>query len=224
MNTMRKKFDNYQKFALAGIYDILTAEELKDALVLKANYMVTSYIKNVGEGKFEISALPLQAQTAPVNGMLVEDFDDDGNLDVLMVGNDFGNEVSVGRLDAFNGLLLKGDGTGKFNPATVSESAFCVSGDAKGLVRVTNSQGKPVIMASQNRSDLKSFSSIKPFTTQPLKTNDAVVFEKLKNGKIRKVEVGYGTSFLSQSSRSVLLSTNVKSVEVVDFQGKRRAL
>ena len=224
MNTMRKKFDNYQKFALAGIYDILTAEELKDALVLKANYMVTSYIKNVGEGKFEISALPLQAQTAPVNGMLVEDFDDDGNLDVLMVGNDFGNEVSVGRLDAFNGLLLKGDGTGKFNPATVSASAFCVSGDAKGLVRVTNSQGKPVIMASQNRSDLKSFSSIKPFTTQPLKTNDAVVFEKLKNGKIRKVEVGYGTSFLSQSSRSVLLSTNVKSVEVFDFQGKRRKL
>ncbi len=224
MNTMRKKFDNYQKFALAGIYDILTAEELKDALVLKANYMNTSYIENVGEGKFKISALPLQAQTAPVNGMLVEDFDDDGNLDVLMVGNDFGNEVSVGRLDAFNGLLLKGDGFGKFSPVTVSESAFCVSGDAKGLVRVTNSQGNPVIMASQNRSDLKSFSGLKSFITQPLKTNDAVVFEKLKNGKTRKVEVGYGTSFLSQSSRSILLSPKVKSVEVVDFQGKRRAL
>ncbi|MEY4541456.1 MAG: hypothetical protein RLZZ306_3213, partial [Bacteroidota bacterium] len=224
MNTIRKKFDNYQKFALVGIYDILTAEELKDALVLKANYLYTSYIKNIGEGKFEISPLPMQAQTAPVNGMLVEDFDDDGNLDVLMVGNDFGNEVSVGRLDAFNGLLLKGDGSGKFSPATVSQSAFCVSGDAKGLVRVTNSQGNPVIMASQNRSDLKSFSGLKSFITQPLKTNDAVVFEKLKNGKTRKVEIGYGTSFLSQSSRSILLSPNVKSMEVVDFQGKRRAL
>ena len=224
MNTMRKKFDNYQKFALAGIYDILTAEELKDALVLKANYMNTSYIENLGDGKFKTSALPLQAQTAPVNGMLVEDFDDDGNLDVLMVGNDFGNEVSVGRLDAFNGLLLKGDGTGKFKSVSLSESAFCVSGDAKGLIRVTNSQGKPIIMASQNRSDLRNFSGLKSFTTQLLKTNDAVVFEKLKNGKTRKVEIGYGTSFLSQSSRSVLLSPNIKSMEVVDYQGKRRRL
>ena len=224
MNTIRKKFDNYQKFASVGIYDILTAEELKGALVLKANYTNTSYMENLGEGKFKISPLPMQAQTAPVNGMLVEDFDDDGSLDVLMVGNDFGNEVSVGRLDAFNGLLLKGDGTGKFKSVNISESAFYVSGDAKGLIRVTNSQGKPVIMASQNRSDLRSFSGMKSVTTHPLKTNDAVVFEKLKNGKTRKIEIGYGTSFLSQSSRSILLSPNVKSVEVVDFQGKRRKL
>ena len=224
MNTIRKKFDSYRKFALAGIYDILTAEELKGALVLKANYLKTSYIENLGANEFKISPLPMQAQTAPVNGMLVEDFDDDGNLDVLMVGNDFGNEVSVGRLDAFNGLLLRGDGTGKFNPVNLSESAFCVSGDAKGLVRVTNSQGKPLILASQNRSDLRSFSAMKSFTIYPLKTNDAVVFEKLKNGKIRKAEVSYGTSFLSQSSRSILFSTTVKSVEVVDFQGKRRRL
>ena len=224
MNTIRKKFDNYQKFALAGIKDVLSEEELKDALILKANYLKTSYIENLGEGKFNISALPIQAQTAPINGMLVEDFDADGNLDILMVGNDFGNEVSVGRLDAFNGLLLKGNGKGNFKPATLSESAFCVSGDAKGLIRVTNPKGSPLIMATQNRAALKTFSSIKSLVTKPLKTNDAVVFEHLKNGKTRKVEVGYGTSFLSQSSRSILLSPLIKSVEVVDYQGKKRGL
>jgi len=224
MNTIRKKFDNYQKFANAGIKDVLSAEELKDALVLKANYLKTSYVENLGEGKFKISALPTQTQTAPINGMLVEDFDADGNLDVLMVGNDFGNEVSVGRLDAFNGLLLKGDGNGNFKPASLSESAFCVSGDAKGLVRVTNPNGKALIMASQNRADLKTFGGIKSLLTKPLKTNDFVVIEHLKNGKTRKVEVGYGSSFLSQSSRSILLSPNVKLVEVVDYQGKKRSL
>ena len=224
MNTIRKKFDNYQKFALAGIKDVLSEEELKDALILKANYLKTSYIENLGEGKFNISALPIQAQTAPINGMLVEDFDADGNLDILMVGNDFGNEVSVGRLDAFNGLLLKGNGKGNFKPATLSESAFCVSGDGKGLIRVTNPNGKPLIMATQNRAALKTFSGTKSLVTKPLKANDAVVFEHLKNGKTRKLEVGYGTSFLSQSSRSILLSPLVKSVEVIDYQGKKRGL
>jgi hypothetical protein len=224
MNTIRKKFDNYQKFAKVGIKDVLSAEELKDALVLKANYLKTSYVENLGEGKFKISSLPIQTQTAPINGMLVEDFDADGNLDVLMVGNDFGNEVSVGRLDAFNGLLLKGDGNGNFKPATLSESAFCVSGDAKGLVRITNPNGNPLVMATQNRADLRTFEGIKSLTTKLLQNNDAIVFEHLKNGKTRKVEVGYGSSFLSQSSRSILLSPKVKSVEVVDYQGKKRAL
>jgi enediyne biosynthesis protein E4 len=224
MNTIRKKFDNYNKLATAKFSDVLSAEELKDALILKVNYQKTSYIENLGEGKFKISALPMQVQTAPINGMLVEDFDMDGNLDVLMIGNDFGNEVSVGRLDAFNGLLLKGDGKGKFKPLTLSESAFCVKGDAKGLVRVTNPLGNPMVMASQNRAELRTFLGLKGLKSKALQTNDATVFEKLQNGKTRKVEVGYGTSFLSQSSRSILLSPMIKSVEVLDYQGKRRVL
>ncbi len=224
MNTIKRKFDTHNKLANATITDVLSPEELKDALILKVNYLKTSYIENLGGGKFKISALPTQAQTAPINGILIEDFDVDGNLDVLMVGNDFGNEVSVGRLDAFNGLLLKGDGSGKFKPMTIPESAFCVKGDAKGLVRITNSQGNPLIMASQNKATLQTFSGSKNLKTKALQTRDAVVFEHLKNGKTRKVEVGYGTSFLSQSSRSILLSPMIKSVEVANYQGKRRVL
>jgi enediyne biosynthesis protein E4 len=224
MNTIRKKFDNYNKLANATISDVLTAEELKDALILKVNYLKSSYIENLGEGKFKISALPLQVQTAPINGMLVEDFDTDGNLDVLMVGNDFGNEVSVGRLDAFNGILLKGDGNGKFKPLTISESAFCVKGDAKGLVRITNPKGNPMVMASQNKSELRIFVGLQSLKTKALQTTDAVVLQKLKNGKTRRIEVGYGTSFLSQSSRSILLSPTIKSVEIIDYQGNKRKI
>ena len=224
MNTIRKKFDNYNKFAIGGIKDVLSAEDLKDALVIKANYLKTSYIENLGDGKFKATPLPLQIQTAPIFGMLVEDFDADGNLDVLMVGNDFGNEVSVGRFDAFNGMMLKGDGNGNFKPQTLPQTAFCVGGDAKALVRVTNPAGKPIIMATQNRADLKVFNINKLLQSKALRTNDAVVIELLKNGKKRRTEIGYGTSFLSQSSRSILLSPNVKSVQVIDYQGKKRDL
>jgi len=224
MTVLREKFDNYDKYAKANIEEVLSGKDLKDALVLKANIMETIYIENLGEGEFKITSLPIQAQTAPVFGMLIEDFNVDGNLDILMVGNDFGNEVSVGRLDAFNGLLLAGNGQGSFKPLTLSQTAFLVSGDAKGLVRVSNAQGKPIIMATQNKGALKSFSLGKSLQTEILKSNDAVVIENLKNGKKRKTEINYGTSFLSQSSRSILLSPNVKSVEVVDYQGKKRSL
>ncbi|MCU0470427.1 MAG: VCBS repeat-containing protein [Arcicella sp.] len=224
MNTIRRKFPNFQKFAKATINEVLSEEELKDAQILKANFLKTAYIENLGKGEFKISAMPTQTQTAPINGMVVEDFDADGNLDVLIVGNDYGTEVSVGRFDAFNGLLLKGDGKGNFMSQTIAQTAFCVTGDAKGLVRINNPAGKPLMMATQNLGALKVFKTNAALSTRNLQPNDAVVIEKLANGKIRRKEVGYGTSFLSQSSRSIVLSPKVKSVEVIDGQGKKRTL
>jgi hypothetical protein len=185
----------------------------------------TSYLENLGGGSFNITELPMQAQTAPIFGMITEDFDADGNLDVLMVGNDFAGEVSVGRYDAFNGLLLKGNGKGKFTPSTLAESGFAVMGDAKALVRVTNANNQPLLMATQNRGTLKSFKlSQGNFQTKPLQASDVLVLETLQNGKIRRKEVGYGSSFLSQSSRSILVSPATKKIEVVDNKGKKRVL
>lgn len=224
MTVLKEKFDNYKKYASTDIKGVLSEDDLKDALILKANNMNTSYVENLGNGKFNIKPLPLQAQTAPIFGMLVEDFDADGNLDVLMVGNDFGNEVSVGRLDAFNGLLLTGNGKGDFMPQSISKSAFGIGGDAKSLVRITNSAGNPLMMATQNRGVLKTFSLKNNILSKALQPNDAVVIELLKNGKKRKMEIYYGTSFLSQSSRSIMLMPYVKSLEIIDFKGNKRKL
>ncbi len=223
--TMRKKFVRYNTLGLASIKEVLSEEDLKDALILKANYLKTSFVENLGNDTFKIKALPMEAQTAPVLGMLTEDFDNDGNLDVLMVGNDFGAEVSVGRYDAFNGLFLKGNGKGDFKATTLPESAFVVLGDAKGLVKVKNPQGKTLIMATQNRGDLKTFQlKNNSFQSKSLQNDDITVLETFKNGKTRRVEISYGSSFLSQSSRSILINSNIKSVEVINSKGKKRTL
>jgi hypothetical protein len=41
------------------------------------------------------------------------EYDGDGNDDLLLIGNDYSAEVINGRYDAFNGLMLKGNGKGK---------------------------------------------------------------------------------------------------------------
>ena len=224
ISAFKERFDSYNKFATADIYGVLAKSDVQDALILKANNMNSSYIENLGKGNFKISNLPIQVQTAPVFGTLIEDFNDDGNLDVLMVGNDFGNEISVGRLDAFNGLLLNGNGKGEFNVQNLNQSGFCVSGDAKGLVRLTNAKGNPILMATQNRAGIESFGLNKSVTAKTVKSNDAYMIEHLKNGKIRKKELNYGSSFYSQSSRSILISTQSKYLEVFDYKGNKRKL
>ena len=218
----RQRFQNYTKFSEATINEILKPEEIKGALILKANWMKSSYIENKGGGVFAVRELPIQAQFAPVYGMVTEDYDQDGNLDVLIAGNDYGTEVSVGRHDALNGLLLKGDGKGNFKPLLPTNTGYCVGGDAKALVKLAGANGKMLLAASQNRSNLKFFSANKNVNYVHVLPNETSALIKLKGGKVRKEEMPYGSSFLSQSSRNLILPANAESIELIDATGNKR--
>jgi hypothetical protein len=220
----RQRFQNYAKFSEATIDKILKPEELKDALIVKANWMKSSYIENKGNGQFEVKELPMQAQFAPIYGMVTQDYDQDGNLDVMIAGNDFGTEVLVGRHDALNGLLLKGDGKGNFTPMLPEASGYCVMGDAKSLVRVKNAKGNILLVTSQNRGDLRFFSYKNPVRSIEVLPNETIAILKLKGGKSRREELSYGSSFLSQSSHSLALPADVESVELIDNLGKKRVV
>ena len=137
--------------------DILSPEQRKDALRLKANYLQSSYLRNDGNGKFTMIPLPKEAQVSVMNGMVVEDFDGDGNLDVVINGNDYGTEVSTGRYDALNGLVLKGDGKGNFKPLSILQSGIYIPGNGKALVKFLDNKGDLLLAASQNKDALKVF-------------------------------------------------------------------
>ncbi len=57
-----------------------------------------------------------------------------------------------------------------------------------------------------------------------MKPTDISVVLHFRNGANQKKEVGYGSSFLSQSSRFVSLGKNVSHVEILDGSGKRRTI
>ncbi len=108
MISMRSKFQNYKSYAISTIDQLFSKEQLKNSLILKADYFPSCYCRNEGNNKFTLVPLPSQAQISALNGMVVDDFDEDGNLDVIINGNDWGTEVTVGRYDALNGLVAEG--------------------------------------------------------------------------------------------------------------------
>ncbi|WP_345248428.1 FG-GAP-like repeat-containing protein [Nibrella saemangeumensis] len=222
MISMRARFPLYKDFAGASVDKLLKEEELKDAIVLRANYMKSAYIENLGNGAFRLKDLPVQAQLAPVFGMLADDFDQDGHPDVLLVGNDHSNEVFVGRLDALNGLMLKGDGKGSFTALTPATSGFYVPGNAKGLTRLSDATGNQLIVATQNRGPLKVFRAGRSARVVPLKPTDVAAFITYSDGRREKAEFCYGQSFLSQCARELPLNHGVKAVEIIDSKGQRR--
>ena len=224
MIIFRSKFLDYKSYAKAPFDQMLTKEEMQNVLKLQANYFSNSYMKNMGNGKFQLTPLPVQAQYSCMNGMLVEDFDGDGNLDVLVNGNDFGTEPSVGRYDASNGLLLKGNGTGNFAALSILQSGWFIPGNGKALVKLRNKNGNCMIAASQNKGPLKVYKQNDMNHTVTLLPDDLFAILNLKNGKKRKVEMGYGSSFLSQSGRFLNIDPSIISVNITNVHGVERQL
>ncbi|KAA5549131.1 VCBS repeat-containing protein [Adhaeribacter rhizoryzae] len=223
----RRDYPSYEKYANLTFAQMYPPEKLAGTYAVKAETFKTSYLENLGGGKFSIKALPVQAQVAPVFGMSAQDYNQDGHLDLVLTGNSYATEVMTGAYDAFIGLYLQGNGKGNFVPVPVTQSGFFVDGDAKGVAGITLANGQALTLVSQFNNKLKAFAVNKPASTETAKVIslqplDAFGIEYLENGQQRKCEFYYGSTYLSQSSRKMLLGPDVKSIEIFDYNGKSR--
>jgi small nuclear ribonucleoprotein (snRNP)-like protein len=214
IDLMRKRFPSFKSYSEATIDSMFSRDELQDAKKLMVNYLESSYIENLGNGKFRMIPLPLKTQFAPVFGMLTGDFNHDQFLDVLVVGNFFGNNPFWGKMDALNGLLLLGKGNGQFDVLEYAKSGFLVPGDAKAIVDMPLSNGEQLILVSQNQDSLKAFTSKYRRDIIELDNNDIYADIKFEDGSIRKQEFYYGNTYLSQTQRIFRLPEKVKTYEI----------
>ena len=96
--------------------DIFPENSLKNAYIRDCRFFESAYIENLGNGSFKMHPLPIEAQTAPVFGILSNDYNSDGNTDLLLTGNSYSSNIYTGQYDAFTGLFLSGNGKGEFSP------------------------------------------------------------------------------------------------------------
>jgi hypothetical protein len=218
----RRDFQNYKSYAMATMDKVLPEDRRKDAIKLSANYMSSAYIQNDGSGHFTIKPLPLMAQLSMLNGMVTDDFDGDGNLDIAFNTNDYGTDPTVGRYDALNGLVLKGDGKGEFTPLSILQSGLFINGNGKGLAKLKSAKSNYLIVSTQNKGPVQVFKNKHLIKIIPAAAGDAFAVITFNSGKKQRVECYYGVSFLSQSSRFFSISGNVKSCSITDMQGRTR--
>jgi len=155
---------------------------------------------------------------------VVDDFDGDGNLDVMLNGNDYSTSVGIGQYDAFYGLLLTGDGAGGFSPLSMLQSGICIPGNGKALVKLKGANGGYLVAATQRQGNLELFELNAKQRLVDVDPGDRFALLKLDNGKVQKQELNQGSSFLSQSASFISLGQSVSSVQISNNRGVVRSI
>jgi hypothetical protein len=223
MNTLQHKFPSYESFASVSIEDIIEPELRENAFVLQADNFKSTYLENTGESIFKAIPLPMEAQFAPIHGMLVDDVDLDGYLDAICVGNFYGFDASIGHADALTGVLLKGNASGDFTVVQPGISGLFSDGDCRALVRIII-EGENHYLVSRNLQDMLHFRTLSEakgayFIPDP---GDIFLTLQLPDRSVRKMEFYYGEGYLSQNSRRVKIPDGVTIINVTDYKGNAR--
>ncbi|MGC8886232.1 MAG: VCBS repeat-containing protein [Verrucomicrobiia bacterium] len=154
--TLRLKLNSFDAYAKASIDDIY-AETLKKTKLLEANWLESTIFLNRGN-YFEVIQLPDEAQFSPVFAICVADFDGDGNEDLFLSQNFFAVSTETSRYDAGRGLILKGNGTGRFTPMPGKDSGILVYGEQRGAAICDyDTDGRVDIVVTQNASETKLY-------------------------------------------------------------------
>ena len=150
--TIGVQFPTNGTFASASLDQLFSAAQLSAAMHYQADDFSSLVLHNDGGTAFSAVPLPTLAQIAPIRGIVPFDVDGDGHLDLIVAGNLYDVEPNTPRVDAGNGLWLRGDGHGHFTPVSPRESGFLTPHNVAGLALLRTAAGHAVVAANTGDS------------------------------------------------------------------------
>jgi hypothetical protein len=138
ISMMRTRFPDYKSYADVTLREIFTPEELQGSKRLSANTLQTILLESDSRGILHYTPLPVQAQFSPVFQITKLDYNKDGAGDLLLCGNIKNARIRFGKYDANYGVLLKGDGKGRYTYIPQQQSGFALQGDVRSVISINN--------------------------------------------------------------------------------------
>jgi hypothetical protein len=155
---IKKKFLYAGDFAKASLKDLFSADKLKKADTLTADYFANAILLNQGNLNFTIQPLPWEAQLSPYRDAIPIDANNDSLPDILMVGNYFENSIQLGRNDADFGTILVNHGNGSFTAENIN--GLQIKGQVRHVNKITIAN-KEAFLLGRNNDSIKIIQFVK---------------------------------------------------------------
>ncbi len=152
MVALKKKNLKASEYAGKTIDELFPSALFENSIMKKVVTSESVIAVNEGGGKFTIKALPNRVQLSCICGIACADVNQDGNLDLIMGGNNFEFKPQYSRLDANYGNVLLGDGQMHFKWQDYDTSGFFIRDELKHLKQFKDKNGKTFMIAAINDS------------------------------------------------------------------------
>jgi len=131
---LNKKYLSYKDFANASFTDLFPKEKIYKAYKKQIFELGSCYFENLGNATFKKHQLPFMAQISSVNDIALDDYNNDGFMDVFLVGNNYNINTQLGKLDASHGIILLNNKIGFFDENL--DQDFNISGEARNIEKL----------------------------------------------------------------------------------------
>ncbi|HEY5690680.1 MAG TPA: FG-GAP-like repeat-containing protein [Cyclobacteriaceae bacterium] len=155
--SLKKENLKASDYARRTIQQLFNPEVVNRSLVKLANTSETVIAVNEGNGQFSIAKLPNRVQWSCVCGISCADVNKDGNIDLVMAGNNFGFKPQFSRQDASYGHVLLGDGKMGFEWTDFNTSGFFIRDEVRHLRSFADKSGKRYVLAAINNGTPRVF-------------------------------------------------------------------
>lgn len=155
--SLKKQNLKASDYAQRTIHELFQREVLENAIVKEVTLSASIIAINDGKGNFKIKKLPPRAQFSCICGIQCLDVNQDGNLDLILSGNNFEFKPQFSRLDADFGTLLLGKGNLEFEYKNNTISGFFVRDEVKHLKKFKDKKDNQFLIAAINNGEPKIF-------------------------------------------------------------------
>ena len=155
---MKEKYPTHADYAGKDIDQIFTKVQLDNAVEKNVFTFATSVFYGSEKGIFTVEALPDEAQYSPVYAIESDDYNNDGNKDLLLGGNFHGISQKFGRYDASYGTLLYGDSEFEFVPVSLAESGLYLTGQVRDMISIPYGEQQSAIIILKNNDKIQVYS------------------------------------------------------------------
>jgi hypothetical protein len=155
LKPFQKIFFNYESYARATIQDVIEYASKDKIFQLKTYIIESCWLENTEDG-FNLHKLPDMVQFSQVNSFACDDFNSDGNQDIIAAGNFFPLKPKIGMLDASFGALLQYNN----DSLTVMHDAISplwLGGDIRDMEILNFNNDQKMLVVSRNNDSSSVF-------------------------------------------------------------------
>ena len=134
--SLKKQNLKHSEYAKKSMKELFPPEVLNKCVMKEFNYTPSIIALNKGNGQFVIQKLPPMAQISSINAIHQMDINNDGYMDLILGGNNFGFPPQFGRLDASYGDVLINDHKGGFTRLDYFQSGLEIKGPVRDIIEI----------------------------------------------------------------------------------------